>query len=418
MPASERLTLSTSATWSAIERFRCRTPIPPRRASAIAIRPSVTVDSAAERSGISSATERVRRVAVETSFGSTPDSAGTSRTSSKVSPSLANLSSRSLKWSDPSGPPGGRTRFPRSGDGLELVHLDPGREAPRLRRIEAARTDLEHRRAAGRDREAKRVLDRGRTGIEDGREPLGEERVARPDDGDRLEALDVDPEPPDPAILPDEGEATVLHRHLDVSGAELRDRLERHHEVLLVVQLLSDELLRLMLVGRHEPRLRLEPEPERLAVRVEDDTDVAAVELTRRVGVEPVGDAARKGPGEDDGVGTAGQVAELVHQCLELAVGDLRAPLVDLRLLARRRVDDEGRRPGLVADADEVVEDRLPRQLLDDPRAGAPAREPGRDDRDVEPLERAGDVEPLPAGKRQHLARPMALAELQRGNGE
>ena len=66
--------------------------MPPLRASAIAIRASVTVSIAAETSGSSSAIVRVSRVAVETSFGSTADSAGTSRTSSKVSPSLANFS--------------------------------------------------------------------------------------------------------------------------------------------------------------------------------------------------------------------------------------------------------------------------------------------------------------------------------------
>ncbi len=71
--------------------------MPPSRASAIAIRASVTVSIAAERSGISSAIARVSRVAVETSLGSTAESAGTSRTSSKVRPSFANLSSRSIK---------------------------------------------------------------------------------------------------------------------------------------------------------------------------------------------------------------------------------------------------------------------------------------------------------------------------------
>jgi hypothetical protein len=97
MPASERLTLSTSATWSAIDRLRWRTPIPPMRASAIAMRASVTVSIAAETSGMSSAIVRVRRLAVTTSFGSTADSAGTRRTSSKVRPSFANLSRRSPK---------------------------------------------------------------------------------------------------------------------------------------------------------------------------------------------------------------------------------------------------------------------------------------------------------------------------------
>ena len=66
-------------------------PIPPSRASAIAIRASVTVSIAAETIGMSSAIVRVSRVAVETSFGSTADSAGTSSTSSKVRPSFAEL---------------------------------------------------------------------------------------------------------------------------------------------------------------------------------------------------------------------------------------------------------------------------------------------------------------------------------------
>ena len=61
------------------------------------IRASVTVSMAAETTGISSTIVRVSRLAVATSFGRTADSAGTSRTSSKVSPSFANLSSRDVK---------------------------------------------------------------------------------------------------------------------------------------------------------------------------------------------------------------------------------------------------------------------------------------------------------------------------------
>ena len=69
--------------------------MPPSRASAIAVRASVTVSMAAETSGISSAIVRVNRVAVATSFGSTEDSAGTRRTSSKVRPRRPNFSVRS-----------------------------------------------------------------------------------------------------------------------------------------------------------------------------------------------------------------------------------------------------------------------------------------------------------------------------------
>ena len=69
--------------------------MPPSRASAIAGRASVTVSIAAETIGIWIVMPRVSRVAVDTSFGSTCDSAGTSRTSSNVSPSLPNLRSSS-----------------------------------------------------------------------------------------------------------------------------------------------------------------------------------------------------------------------------------------------------------------------------------------------------------------------------------
>ena len=94
IPDSERFTLSTSATWCSIERFRCTIPIPPARASAIASRASVTVSIAAETTGIWSEIDGVSRVTVETSFGSTSDSAGSRSTSSNVSPSFPNFRSK------------------------------------------------------------------------------------------------------------------------------------------------------------------------------------------------------------------------------------------------------------------------------------------------------------------------------------
>ena len=57
-------------------------------------------------------------------------------------------------------------------------------------------------------------------------------------------------------------------------------------------------------------------------------------------------------------------------------------------------------------------------ELLDDPRARAAAREPGRDDRHVEDLQRARDVDPLSAGEREHLARAVAETDLEDGHGE
>src|SRR6476469_3699675 len=94
MPDSERLTLSTSPTWSSIERLRWMTPMPPARARAIAIRPSVTVSIAADMIGTRSTISPAIRVAVSTSAGRIDEAAGSSRTSSKVSPRPANLSCR------------------------------------------------------------------------------------------------------------------------------------------------------------------------------------------------------------------------------------------------------------------------------------------------------------------------------------
>ena len=82
------------------------------------------------------------------------------------------------------------------------------------------------------------------------------------------------------------------------------------------------------------------------------------------------------------------------------------------------RVDHGGRGPRLAGDADEVVEDRLRRQLLDDSRPRSPARQPRRDDGYVEELERARDVDALAAGERQHLTRAVAIADLEHGHRE
>jgi hypothetical protein len=84
MPASDRLTRSTCWAWSSIDRLRCRTPRPPWRAMAIAIRASVTVSIALDSSGILTSMRLERRVVVSTSLGMTSDAPGNSRTSSKV----------------------------------------------------------------------------------------------------------------------------------------------------------------------------------------------------------------------------------------------------------------------------------------------------------------------------------------------
>ena len=91
MPASDRLTVSTAEACSATGRLRCSTPMPPARAIAIAIRDSVTVSMAELTSGTFSRILRVSWLEVSAVAGITSEAAGSRRTSSKVSPSMATL---------------------------------------------------------------------------------------------------------------------------------------------------------------------------------------------------------------------------------------------------------------------------------------------------------------------------------------
>ena len=97
IPASDRLTMSTCWACSSMARLRCRTPTPPWRAMAIAIRASVTVSMDADTSGMRSRRRRVIRLLVSASLGRTAEWAGSRSTSSKVSPMGANLSGWSEK---------------------------------------------------------------------------------------------------------------------------------------------------------------------------------------------------------------------------------------------------------------------------------------------------------------------------------
>ena len=160
------------------------------------------------------------------------------------------------------------------------------------------------------------------------------------------------------------------------------------------------------------------PEAERLAFRIEDRLHAATVQVPDRLAVEAFLDAARQRAGEDDGLGSGGQVAKLLEEHLQLLFLDMRAPLVDLRVRRRRGVDDRRRGAGLVGDAHEVVEDRLGGQLLDDARAGEASSQARGHDRHVEPFQRPGDVDSLAAGDREPAAGPVPLAALEIGDRE
>ncbi len=71
IPLCERLTRCTSAAWSSIVRLRCSTPMPPSRATAIAMRASVTLSIAADTSGTASSMSAANVALVSTVSGST-----------------------------------------------------------------------------------------------------------------------------------------------------------------------------------------------------------------------------------------------------------------------------------------------------------------------------------------------------------
>ena len=111
-----------------------------------------------------------------------------------------------------------------------------------------------------------------------------------------------------------------------------------------------------------------------------------------------------------------GQVEQLVHEQLDLVRRDLRPALVDLGLLAGRRVDHGRVRARLLADPDEVAEHGQLRELVDDAGAGRPAGQAGGDHGRAERLEHAGDVDALAARHRRLLDRPVAAAEPEVGH--
>ena len=250
-------------------------------------------------------------------------------------------------------------------------------------------------------------------------EERGEQHVARADGRDDVDLRRGGAQPAPHPLLAQQrvtaGRLVIKH----VARTELGDPVERERKSSCVVELLADERLRLALVRRDERSAR--PRRRGAAARPRESSTVwiaAPVQVADRLGVEARVDPARQRAREHDVLGRGREVAQLLAQHLELVLLDLRPPLVDLGERVRHRVDDGGGGARLVADADEVVEDRLVGELLEDPRARPAAGEAGRDDRDVQPLERARDVDPLAAGERQARARAVAVAELEVRHGQ
>src|SRR5229473_1487269 len=140
-----------------------------------------------------------------------------------------------------------------SRDGVELFELDAGRKPRGLARIEASRSELEHGCGGGAYSSAQGLVER--TSVEARGEEAGQQHVAGADGGDRVDSLDRRSKAPHVALFVEETEARRLLCDQHVARAEVGDRVERHHEVLVVGELLADEALGLALVRRDEERL-------------------------------------------------------------------------------------------------------------------------------------------------------------------
>src|SRR3954447_7171672 len=88
----------------------------------------------------------------------------------------------------------------------------------------------------------------------------------------------------------------------------------------------------------------------RVAVGVDDRGHVELVQLADQLAVRARLDAGRQRPGEDDDVGAARQIQQLVAEELELLARHRGPALVDLGLLSGGRVQDGQIRPRLLAD--------------------------------------------------------------------
>ena len=239
----------------------------------------------------------------------------------------------------------------------------------------------------------------------------GQERVSRPDRADHAGeerdagVIDAQAAPVTQACI-----AAVGGLDDDVVGAELADEVGRVDDVLLVVELVTNEVFGFAQVGRDEVGVSPHAVAQRVARAVEDGLAARLADALQDLGVEVVGHLARQRAADDHVVGALGQVVDLVEQRLALLFGDHGAPLVDLGLGEARRIDHSGRGTGLPGDAHEVVQDSLAREPLDDLLPSASADQAAGDHRLADGPQGARDVDTLAAGQGEALTGPMAKA--------
>ena len=221
------------------------------------------------------------------------DSAGTSRTSSNVSPSLANFVLQREEPLDLEPAQLHALQGERAYQSAPAVTPTPtvlearatstsGEHAPGLARVEAARTDLERRRRAGRDGAAERVLGggrgvRGEEARRAARRPRRPPRPARPAAPARGSARRLRPSR-NSAKQP----ASCVIRTLRAPSSAMR--VEREREVLArSSNSWPTSASASRWLGETSDGSASTPEPQRLALRVEHRRHLAPVQLADRL---------------------------------------------------------------------------------------------------------------------------------------
>ena len=313
-------------------------PRPPSRASPIAILASVTVSIAAETIGTSSTIVRVSLVAVETSFGRTLDSAGTSRTSSNVSPSFANFSGSVVRA-------GSKSSFPTSiGEGYR--RLSDERHEPEARPLRPARARRSRTPACSRPawrgsnrpaptssvaaapaataaRSASSGAAPGMARGDEGRQ----QHVARADGRHRLDPRRDRAEPAGLTLLAEQRDAAGVGRdrpRCAGPSSAIWSSASRKSSSSWNSWPTSASASRWF--GETRNGSASTPEPERLTLGVEHREHMAAREVVDRLGVELVRHVPRQRAGEDDELGSLRQVVELVEQHTELVLASRPGP--------------------------------------------------------------------------------------------
>jgi len=167
---------------------------------------------------------------------------------------------------------------------------------------------------------------------------------------------------------------------------------------------MSDQLLGSEHIGRHDVRLGPHRQPKGLAVGVDDSRHAGLAQLADQSRVDIAVDAARQRPREHADLRAAGEIQELVAEQLDLVLGDARTALVDLGVLAARRVEHRRVR----AHSRGCVRSRstpTPRSDLRRFACRPATREAGCDHGLAERLQRSRDVDAL-ATRQRPSARP------------